>query len=114
MTSKTEQWVRVAMVDDIPEGETCQVRLGGEAVCLYHIKDAIYATQDLCSHATASLAEGYIIDDNIECPMHQGLFHIPTGRAVGAPCTVDIKTYPVKVDGKAIFLREETTGGTTS
>jgi nitrite reductase/ring-hydroxylating ferredoxin subunit len=78
---------------------------GGEAICLYSLGGAVYATQDACTHGQASLAEGFIYEDNIECPLHQGLFHIPTGRAVGPPCTVDLKTYEVKTVGSAVLVR---------
>ncbi|MGE8590863.1 MAG: hypothetical protein ACN6OD_15945 [Alcaligenes sp.] len=36
--------------------------------------------------------------------MHQGCFDIRTGKARTAPCTVDLKTYAVKVEGEAIYV----------
>jgi naphthalene 1,2-dioxygenase ferredoxin component len=92
-----DNWIAAGNVKDIPEGATLRVVVGGEAVCLYSLGNRVYATQDQCTHGQASLAEGFICDDNIECPLHQGLFHIPSGRAVGVPCTEDLRTYAVKV-----------------
>jgi nitrite reductase/ring-hydroxylating ferredoxin subunit len=40
----------------------------------------------------------------VECPLHQGRFHIPTGKAMGAPVTVDIATFPVKIEGADILV----------
>jgi 3-phenylpropionate/trans-cinnamate dioxygenase ferredoxin subunit len=41
------------------------------------------------------------LDGVIECPFHQGRFHIPSDRAKSPPVCVDLKTYPVKpVDGQ--------------
>ena len=40
--------------------------------------------------------------DRIECPLHGGCFEIKTGKAVTAPCTEDLKIYPVKVDAGSI------------
>lgn len=100
----SESWVAVAKVGEVPEEGTLRVMLGHEAVCLYSAGGKIYATQDLCTHGQASLADGFIYDENIECPLHQGLFHIPSGRAVGAPCTEDLRTYPVKIENGNVLL----------
>jgi anthranilate 1,2-dioxygenase ferredoxin subunit len=89
---------------DVPEGGTMRVTHEGEAVCLYRLNGRVFATQDVCTHGAASLAEGYVDGDRIECPFHQGLFHIPSGRAVGAPCTVDLRVYEVAVEGDQVVL----------
>ena len=99
-----DEWQQVALVAEVPEGGTLLVACGGEPVCLYNLDGAIYATHDRCTHAEASLAEGYIMGENIECPLHQGLFHIPTGTAVGPPCWKDVRTYAVKLVDGAVML----------
>ena len=45
------------------------------------------------------------MDDIIECPRHNGRFNYKTGAAKGAPVCVDLKTYPVKVEGGTVFLQ---------
>jgi nitrite reductase/ring-hydroxylating ferredoxin subunit len=101
------EWREVARADDVPEGGTLLVDLGSEPVCLYNIAGRIYATHDTCTHGQASLSDGFIADDQlIECPLHQGTFDIRTGRAVGPPCTVDIKAYAVKVEDGKVYLRD--------
>ena len=100
------EWSKVAAVADVPEDGTLQVAYSGEPVCLYNLGGTIYATHDTCTHAQASLADGFIVGENIECPLHQGQFHIATGKAAGAPCVIDIRTYPVKIDNGAVWLRE--------
>jgi naphthalene 1,2-dioxygenase system ferredoxin subunit len=101
----SKEWVPVALARDVPEGGTLQVPCGAELVCLYRLEGKVYATQDVCTHGAASLAEGYVDGDRIECPFHQGLFHIPTGKAVGAPCTVDLRVYEVTEQGDEVLLR---------
>ena len=39
------------------------------------------------------------MDNIIECPKHNGRFDYKTGEAKGAPVCVNLKTYPVKVEG---------------
>ena len=97
-------WHKVATTSEIPPGEMKQVRIGPRYVALYNVAGTIYATDDICTHADASLSEGYLEGDVVECPLHQGRFHIPTGKAVGAPVTVDIATFPVRIDGADVFV----------
>jgi len=101
------KWVRIADVAEVPEDGTFRVYHEGEPVCLYNVAGVIYATHDVCTHGQASLADGFVDSEQIECPLHQGRFHIPTGKAVGAPCTVDVKTYPLKIAKGGVFIQSE-------
>lgn len=101
-----ENWIKVALVSDVPEDGTLLVSLGVERVCLYNIGGRIYATHDTCTHGQASLADGFIENGEIECPLHQGRFSIETGKAVGLPCTEDIRTYAVKVENGAVLVKD--------
>ena len=71
-----------------------------------YLNGEIFATHDTCTHGQASLADGFVVDDEfIECPLHQGTFDIRTGRAAGAPCKVDIRTYQTKVEDGKVFIK---------
>ena len=100
------EWIQVAKLDDVPADSTFPVMAGGEPVCLYHLDGEVFATHDTCTHGNASLADGFIVEGQIECPFHQGMFDIRTGKATAAPCTVEIKTYPVKVEAGLIWLKQ--------
>ncbi len=102
----SENWVKVADYSDVPEDGTLLVDLGAEPVCLYNLGGKIFATHDTCTHGQASLADGFIEGEEIECPLHQGRFRIATGKAVGVPCTEDIRVYAVKIDNGAVLLKE--------
>ncbi len=87
---------RLCSSTDVPEGEVFQVDLGdGRVLAVYRVDSAVYATDDLCSHGDASLADGEIEDGKIVCPYHLGSFCIRTGEPTGAPCSVPIRTYQV-------------------
>ena len=102
----SEQWVEAAPEGEIPEQGTLQVRCNSDLVCLYRINGALYATQDECSHGSASLSEGFIVEDSlIECPLHQGSFDIKTGKPVSVPCKDDIRVYPVKIENGKVFVK---------
>lgn len=99
-------WTKVANSADVPEDGTLLVQLDAEPVCLYNLSGKIFATHDTCTHGQASLADGFIEGEEIECPLHQGRFHIPTGKAVGVPCTEDIRSYAVKIEDGAVLIKE--------
>ena len=45
-------WVRVAGVADVAEGQVLGVRVGGREIALYHLKGGdIRATDNICTHA---------------------------------------------------------------
>lgn len=67
-------------------------------------EDTFHATDGLCTHEKIHLADGLVMDDIIECPKHNGRFSYKTGEARGAPVCIDLKTYPVKVEGDDVFL----------
>ena len=100
-----DDWIRVASAADVPLGGTLQVDVAGEPVCLYNLDGALYATHDMCTHEEASLADGFIDGDCIECPLHQALFHIPSGEVRSAPATSPLRVYPVKLVGADILVR---------
>jgi ethylbenzene dioxygenase ferredoxin subunit len=77
----------------------------GNAVAVYNLDGTFYATDDGCTHATASLSEGEIVDDDcIACPVHNGTFHIPTGQAMSFPCEKDLRTYKVIDQGDSVAI----------
>ena len=99
-----EEWHLVASTDDIEEEDVLGVNVEGTAVAVYNVKGEFYATENVCTHAFAFLSEGIVIDDIIECPVHQGRFHIPTGKPKGAPVSVALDTYATKVENGKIYV----------
>lgn len=87
---------------DVQPGCAKKIETGGCELAIFNLEGKFYATQNMCTHATASLAEGEIVNgDMVACPVHFGEFHIPTGQAMTFPCTVDLRTYKVfEEDGK--------------
>lgn len=90
--------------DELAPGSLKKVANGEVGdICVYNLGGQFYATADMCTHATASLAEGDIEDDLITCPVHWGQFHIPSGQAVTFPCERAIRTYRIIVTDKEVF-----------
>ena len=64
-------WHQVAQANDVPEDEGLCVKIDGHAIALFKVEGEIYAIDDLCSHAEASLATGFVDGCIVECPLHQ-------------------------------------------
>ncbi|CAB3754866.1 non-heme iron oxygenase ferredoxin subunit [Paraburkholderia solisilvae] len=97
-------WKPMARVDEVEPGEVKGYRIDTIPVALYNLDGEFFATHDTCTHAQACLSDGYLEDGKIECPLHQGLFDVRTGKAVSGPVDVDVKTFPVRVEGDEVLI----------
>jgi nitrite reductase/ring-hydroxylating ferredoxin subunit len=95
--------VRVCSKSDVAPGAVKAFAVGSNMLAVYNIDGTFYVTDDECTHAAASLADGLLEGDVIECCMHMGSFHVPTGNVVAPPCEVPLRTYQVRLRGDDIF-----------
>jgi len=102
-----DQWHKAARLDEIMPNEMLEVTVSDISVCLYNLDGQIYATAALCTHGEASLADGVIIGNEVECPFHQGMFDIRSGAATAAPCTEALRTYSVKIEKGEVYIQME-------
>ena len=99
------EWHLVCAADEIDEEDARRFNHGGQSYAVYNTPSGFYATDGYCTHERAHLGRGLVIDDVIECPLHQGRFHIPTGKALSPPVCLDLKCFPVKVEDGQIFIQ---------
>ena len=98
-------WVEACAAEDIEEEDLVRFDHGGRSFAIYRSPDdAYFATDGLCTHEQVHLEGGLVMGDVIECPKHNGRFNYKTGVALGAPACVNLKTYPVKVEGGSVFI----------
>lgn len=98
-------WITACSLDDIePEGVR-RFDHGGQTYAVYRsASDEVFCTAGLCTHETVHLADGMVIDYEIECPKHSGIFDIRTGEAKRLPACVNLKTYAARIDGAAVQI----------
>ena len=98
-------WSRVCEVDDVEEEDVIGVTVGGRDVAVYRDEDgAFFASDGHCTHERTLLCEGLLMDGVIECPKHNGRFRISDGAGLGPPITIDLRTYPVRVEGGEVHV----------
>jgi 3-phenylpropionate/trans-cinnamate dioxygenase ferredoxin subunit len=100
-----EDWHLAGNASDFEDEDVEQLKVGSLAIAVYRAKGQFYATQDLCTHEHAYLSDGVVIDCIVECPFHQGRFDVRTGKAMGAPVIVPLKTYPVKIIDGHLYVQ---------
>ncbi|MGE3149340.1 MAG: non-heme iron oxygenase ferredoxin subunit [Pseudorhodoplanes sp.] len=106
MTSATDtlQFVSVAKESEVAPGAVIKIDVAGLQLAVFNVDGTFYATDEICTHAYASLAEGYVDGDTVECPLHGACFSIKTGAALSAPATEALRTYPIRIANGEILV----------
>jgi 3-phenylpropionate/trans-cinnamate dioxygenase ferredoxin subunit len=100
-----ERWVHACDVDDIEQEDVIRFDHDGRTFAVYRSpEDTFHATDGLCTHERTHLADGLVMGDIIECPKHNGRFDYTSGKALGAPVLVDVRTYSTKVEDGTVFI----------
>lgn len=98
-------WTLACATTDIDPEDLIRFDHGQRTFCIYHAPDgAFFATDGLCSHEKVHLGDGLVMDHTVECPKHNALFDYRTGEAIRAPACVNLRTFPVKVDGTHVYI----------
>jgi len=101
----TWTWHKVADADDITEDAPGSVKVGADQIVVFQVDGTFYAIEDICPHAFALLSQGFVEGEEVECPLHEAVFHIPTGKCLREPADRDLKTYETKVEDGAVYVR---------
>ncbi|MBC2875416.1 MULTISPECIES: Rieske (2Fe-2S) protein [Streptomyces] len=80
-----------AVVEALPDGKGCVVRLGDRTV----------RVPARCPHRGAPLAAALVTGTFLECPWHGATFDLRTGHRVRGPHCADLAVRPVPADGTA-------------
>src|SRR5919197_869871 len=99
MTTREKTYYPAAKTSDLAPGEMIYVEIGPdeEPICLINLDGEFFAINVCCTHEEASLSDGEIIGDEIECPLHGGAYEIRTGIPAAFPVVVPAQTYKVRV-----------------
>ncbi len=103
----TPDWIDAAALDDLWPDSGTSVLMQGRDIALFRVGDAVYATDNLCTHGQARLCDGFVEGHEIECPLHQGRFDLRSGAATCEPALDAVKTYPVRIDGNRVYVSIE-------
>jgi nitrite reductase (NADH) small subunit/3-phenylpropionate/trans-cinnamate dioxygenase ferredoxin subunit len=98
------EFVRVARVGDFrPGGRGRAVDLDGKQVAVFRTQSGWIAVSDACPHMGASLADGRIVGDKIECGWHGWKFDTRTGKNAFKEWAC-VTVYQVRIEGDDVLL----------
>jgi 3-phenylpropionate/trans-cinnamate dioxygenase ferredoxin subunit len=83
------QWIAACAADDIDSEDVIPFEHDGS---------------DYATHEKTLLCDGLVMGGVIECPKHNGRFDYTSGKALGAPVLVDVRTYPAKVIDGTVYI----------
>ncbi|MBO6757586.1 MAG: Rieske 2Fe-2S domain-containing protein [Roseibium sp.] len=109
MGTETLDWIRVAHVDELPEGRVKTVTAKTTSICLSHFDGQWSAMDNRCPHQGGPLGEGSIetgVDGKcwIRCPWHGWDFDPLTGAPPGGHEDTGQKLYPLKIENGDILI----------
>lgn len=96
-------WIDVGDINDIPLRGARLVKTQLGCLALFRTGEAeVFATTNACPHKQGPLSEGIVHDQKVTCPLHNWVFDLNTGQAIGEDG--QIETFPVRLDGDRILL----------
>ena len=97
------QFIPVAKVADVPEGNGLRAQVKGHKVTIFNIDGEIHVFQDFCREG-ADLSKAVVSDEgDLLCPHHGWRFDIREGVCTMVPDCKVIR-YPVRVEGGQILV----------
>ena len=101
-------YVTVAQVGDIAEGEGKAFEVGDKVVAVFFHEGQYYAIDDMCPHMGASLATGHLNTDQmwVACPWHGWRFDVRDGTWCDNR-RIKTDTFGVRVVGAEIQVTAE-------
>lgn len=98
-------WTTACRLDDIEQEGVARFDHGGRTFAIYRSPDdEVYCTDGLCSHEAIHLADGLVMDYEIECPKHSGVFDYRTGMAKRPPACKNLNTYKARIEDGAVMI----------
>lgn len=96
--------VNLCDLDDLPVGLGRPFVVEGRTIAVFRARDgAVFATANACPHKGGPLADGMLVGHQVVCPLHAFRFAAGSGDC-DQPNVCAVTTYPVEVEGAAVFL----------
>lgn len=95
--------ISVCAIDDIPDGEAFRFQ-ADVPIAVFNDGGSLYAIDDTCTHQDASLADGWVEDGCVECPLHAACFDLNTGKPTGPPAKNPVRTHTVIVSESTVYV----------
>lgn len=97
--------LRVCGLVDLPPGEALRVAEVSPPIAVFRTEDGeVFALDDTCTHQDASLADGWVEDCTVECPLHASRFDLRTGEVDAPPAKRGVRAHTVTIVGDDVYV----------
>lgn len=105
-------WVEICASSFLRKEDVLRFDHENRTYAVYRTADGnLHATDGICTHSNAHLADGFVSGTLIECAKHNGRFNILDGSPRRPPACVGLKTYKAREHDGKIFLDVTSAGG---
>jgi nitrite reductase/ring-hydroxylating ferredoxin subunit/uncharacterized membrane protein len=100
-----QDWTQALADAALGEGEMRAVDVGGVAILLARRSGQIHALSDTCVHRGGSLADGELVGDCVQCPLHGSQFRLEDGSVEQGPAAYPQPALEARVRDGSIEVR---------
>jgi Na+-transporting NADH:ubiquinone oxidoreductase subunit F len=105
-------WIEVCAAGDLGRADVIRFDYNRKTFALFRDEDgALHATDGMCTHGNTHLADGLVKGKIVECPKHNGRFHLTDGSPARAPVCRGLATYPLEERRGRLYLNPTRPGG---
>ena len=105
-------WIEVCECALLQKEDVLRFDHDRKTYAIYRAADGqFYATDGICTHGNAHLADGFVKGSLIECAKHNGRFDIRDGSPQRLPVCVGLKTYVLCENDGKLFMDLASAGG---
>ena len=97
-------WIDIGALEDIPlrGARVVKTRLG--CIAVFRTSDEeVFATSDRCPHKGGPLSEGIVHGKSVTCPLHNWVFSLESGQALGADEGM-VDTFAIRIEDGRLML----------
>lgn len=105
-------WLEVCAAADLGAEDVVRFDHARKTYALCRDTDGrLYATDGICTHGNTHLADGLVKGGIIECPKHNGRYHLADGSPARPPICRGLATYPLEERAGRLYLNVAQPGG---
>ena len=96
--------IRVCPLSELPPGTMRGIEREGKRVLIINHEGSLHAWDGTCTHEEADLSAGFLLGEEVTCPLHLSRFNLLSGEAVNPPAEKPLGKRQVKIENGEIFV----------
>jgi len=100
----TDDWIRVGDVAHWVKGRGRRVEVDGQPIAVFWDGASWTALDDTCPHMGASLADGRLFGEELQCSWHEWRYDRTTGRCPLRPWA-RVRVHEIRTEAGGVWIR---------